>query len=160
MKRQRVSTLVAVFMGGLAITFDGLQFFLLFLNVIPVAGTAIAFLGSWFVAALAGIVFYMVWFPLLGVQLTKGKSSKLINVLLSAVLEATPLLDALPGISYGVISTIILSRLEDAAYNKAHAAETKAAKEAERRRQVLMETRARRQAQETEQLEAEAEELV
>ncbi|MEJ0053724.1 MAG: hypothetical protein WDN10_03315 [bacterium] len=133
MKQKRVGVFVAALMCGLAALFDLIQFFLFFLNSIPVVGNAVAFIGSWFVAIFAGIVFYLVWFPLLGIKMTKGKSAKLLNLLGSAVLEATPLLNSLPGVTYGVISTIIISRTEDAAYNAAHAAEIKA-KEAERRR--------------------------
>src|SRR5665213_1877969 len=116
-KRRRVSNLSAAVMIGLAIFFDLLQFFLFFLNVIPVAGTAIAFMGDIFITTLAFIAFYLVWFPLLRVPLSSGKSGKLMNVIFSAVIEAVPILDVLPGITYGVVSTVILSRIEDAEYN-------------------------------------------
>jgi hypothetical protein len=141
-ERRRVKTYVAVLMGALAFLFDALQFFISFLNVIPVVGNAIAFASNWFIAAFAYSIFYLVWFPLLGVKLTDGKPGKFVNMLFSAVIEATPLLDALPGITYGVISTVIYSRVEDAIYNKAHKMEIRRAqeraqkKEAQRARQA------------------------
>lgn len=142
--RRRVKTFVAVLMGALAGLFDLLQFFVSFLNVIPFAGNAIAFASNWFVAVLAYNIFYLVWFPLLKVPVMNGKPGKLINVLASAVLEATPLLDALPGITYGVVSTIIYSRVEDAAYNKAHKMEVRKAQERAREqedRRIQLEAR-------------------
>jgi hypothetical protein len=134
-------------MIGLAVFLDVLQFLLFFLNAVPVAGTAIAFMGDIFITALAFVIFYLVWFPLLGVGLSKGKPVKLVNAILSAVIEMLPILDILPGITYGVVSTVILSRAEDAAHNK---------KSAERQAQVLAQTKRNRQIALDARAEAEA----
>lgn len=131
-ERRRVKVYVGALMGALAGLFDLLQFFISFLNVIPVVGNAIAFASNWFIAALAYCIFYLVWFPLLGVKMMDGKPGKFVNMLFSAVIEATPFLDALPGITYGVVSTIIYTRVEDAVYNKAHAMEIRQAQHREK----------------------------
>jgi len=112
-KRQRISVPVALLMVALALIFDGLQDLALFVNVIPAVGTVIDFIFSEMIAWLAAIIFF-VWFAVLGVNYGGKKAAlKLLISLSSFIVELIPLIDALPAITVGVVSLIIITRAED-----------------------------------------------
>jgi hypothetical protein len=113
-KTQRISVLTAVFMVAVAIGLDAAQDLALFLNALPVIGTAMDIVVSWFIGALAAIVFG-VWFALLRVSYFTGKkaATKMLIMFSSVVVELIPFVDALPAITFGVVALIIQTRIED-----------------------------------------------
>jgi len=112
--KQRISILTAFCMVALALALDAAQDFAIFLNALPVIGTAIDVVFSWFIAALAAIIFG-VWFALLRVNYFTGKkaATKMLIMFSSVVVELIPFLDALPAITFGVVALIIQTRIED-----------------------------------------------
>lgn len=103
------------FMGGallcVALLFDLLQFLITLLAFIPV----LPFIVTTFIS-LVSYVTFGIWFALLGVNYFNGKkaSAKVLTLLATLGLELIPLISALPVIFAGVITMIILSRMEDA----------------------------------------------
>lgn len=107
------------FMGGallaVALLFDLMQFLVTLLAFIPV----LPFIVTTFISLVSYITFG-IWFALLGVDYFNGKkaSAKVLTLLATLGLELVPLISALPVIFAGVITMIILSRMEDAADKK------------------------------------------
>lgn len=105
-------------MGGalitLALLFDLLQFLVSFLHVIPWVGNAIAFVVALFITCFAYITFG-IWFALLRVDYFTGKKAavKILTLIGTLGLELMPLIDALPAITAGVITMVLVSRIED-----------------------------------------------
>lgn len=114
-KKQRISVVTAICMVALAVIFDGIQDILLFINVLPVIGQVIDVVFSWFISFLAAVSFG-VWFALLRVNYFSGRKSgqKLLVMFSSIIVELIPYIDALPAITFGVVSLIIITRIEDA----------------------------------------------
>ena len=109
---------VGNFMGGaliaLAFLFDLIQFLVSFLHVVPWVGNAIAFVVALFITCFAYITFG-IWFALLRVNYFTGKQAalKILTLIGTLGLELIPLIDALPAITAGVITMVIVSRIED-----------------------------------------------
>ncbi|MBU6323651.1 MAG: hypothetical protein KGI41_03315 [Patescibacteria group bacterium] len=126
-KRERISLVTAGFMTGIALLLDAFQAIVSIAMGVTAAATAgvgatvgvpIMFLTDWMVDMVAGVGFW-VWFLLCDVNLNgKNAGAIITNTVLSAVIEAVPLLDVLPGITFGVVRTILLVRAEDALYNE------------------------------------------
>lgn len=108
--KKRITPVVSFFLIAVALMFDGLQFLLLFLNVIPVIGTVISFVFSWFITFLATTVF-LLWFALLGVSYFKGKraAKRAFAMAASVITELVPLFNSLPVITAWVVTTIVLT---------------------------------------------------
>jgi hypothetical protein len=112
-KRQRIGFLTALLMVLLALIFDGVQFLVLILIVVPGIGFVLQ-LVSYLITGIAFVTF-LLWFTLCGVSLIKGKRAamKMITALASCIVELVPLLDAIPTITFGVVALIIQTRIED-----------------------------------------------
>lgn len=106
--KQRISFLTAVFMLILAFSIDGAQFVAAFILGVNVA-------LDFFLGALGTIV-TDVWFVILGVNFFGGSKAgtKIASILTTAIIEAVPLIDALPGLTMGVATIIWATRKEDA----------------------------------------------
>ncbi len=116
-KRERITLITGGFMIGIALLFDGLQMILSIVFGITGVGIPIAMLADWMIGFFAGICFW-IWFLLCGVNFNGKKAGSLLaSMALGIFLEAVPLLDALPGITFTVARTVILVRIEDALYN-------------------------------------------
>lgn len=102
----RVSNLVWGIMLAMTIIGDGLQFILLFAGVGVVVDTFIE-------VAVMGPIY--LWLALLGVSFIDGKKrgSKFASVIATSVIELIPVLDALPGMTIGLIALVHSSRQED-----------------------------------------------
>jgi hypothetical protein len=105
--KHRVGNVAMTLMLITSILFDGVQILLQF---IPIIGQVISLLLGVFAAA-----FYAIWFMLLGVPYFKGKKAgvKLAAAFSSVIVEIIPIVDALPGITFGVLAVILASRSED-----------------------------------------------
>lgn len=101
---------------GFALIIDLVQFLVSFLHVIPWAGNAVAFVVGTFLSFVAYISLG-VWFALLGINYFSGKRAalKILTLLATFGIELIPLLNAIPAITAGVVTMIIVSRIEDAA---------------------------------------------
>lgn len=104
----------AFFLALIAISGDGLQMALMFFNAIPVAGNAISFIGSFIVGVTAMIIIRGI-FMVHGVQVFSGKRAiqKAAAALGPLTLEMVPLVSSIPALTSGMLSTFIISRLED-----------------------------------------------
>lgn len=122
MTTKKISTINAVFLIGAALLFDGIQFVL----TLTVIGTV----AAWFVSAFAWILF-LIWFALLGTNyFDKGAGTKILTVFASVIAELMPLVNALPGITLGVVALIVQNRI---AHAKESAVAPKAASAGARR---------------------------
>lgn len=125
-KRERISWTTGGFMIGVALMFDAFQAIGSIIMGVAIAATVgagapvgipIMMIFDWMVATTAGIGFW-IWFLLLGVNIRGKRAGALLtNAAISAVIEAVPLLDLLPAITFGVARTIFLVRAEDALHN-------------------------------------------
>ncbi len=111
-KKTTVGNLPAGVFIGLAVVFDALKIFLLFVDAIPFVGAPIGFIGSWIISFLE---FISITLGLYIAGAYKGKSSS-VNALLTMALGAidfVPLLDDFPFTTGEVITIIVRSRLAD-----------------------------------------------
>jgi|GEM_PF-6830794 len=105
----RINFLWAFFLVGVALLIDALQ------GLLDLLGTIIPglFIVPWFMSGAAFILFFL-WFKLLHVNyLDRNASTKLFIMLASAVVELVPLVNMIPAITLGVVSLIVVSRMED-----------------------------------------------
>lgn len=103
----RVSILVASSMVFIAVILDIIQFFI---SLIPLIGFIVApCIG------LIALVFFGIWFGLLGVNYFGGRKAhlKIIAALGASASELIPLFDMLPAITLGVLVIIFAVWLED-----------------------------------------------
>ena len=116
--KQRISFLTAIFMLVTAFIIDCAQFVFAFLLA---AGVALDF----FFGAL-GTFTFLGWFWSKGVNYFGGSKAgiKIASILTTAIIEAIPLIDALPGLTMGVATIIWATRKEDAEKIAKAAAET------------------------------------
>ncbi len=106
---QRIHILIAALMVGLAFLFDVLQFLSTFLNIIPGVGVVV----SEYISFVSVIVFGL-WFAFQKVSyFDRNGAVKLIIGIASTVVELVPFVDALPAITLGVLSLILVVRAED-----------------------------------------------
>lgn len=112
----RVGSWMTALLVSAALLIDLLQFLVSFLHVVPWIGNAIAFVVGTFLSFVAYISFG-VWFALLGINYFAGKRAalKILTILATFGIELVPLLNMFPAITAGVITMIIVSRMEDAA---------------------------------------------
>lgn len=112
----RVGSWTAGLLISVALLIDLLQFLVSFLHVIPWAGNAIAFVVGTFLSFVAYISLG-VWFALLGINYFTGKRAalKILTILATFGIELIPLLNMIPAITAGVITMIMVSRMEDSA---------------------------------------------
>ena len=107
------------FTAGLLITFallcDVLQFLFSFFHVIPWIGNAVAFVVVLFITIVSYVVLGL-WFALLRINYFTGKRAalKVLTMLATFSIELIPLLDSLPAMTAGVLTMVIVSRIEDA----------------------------------------------
>lgn len=118
--RMRVGNLMGGALIALAFLFDLIQFLVSFLHVVPWVGNAIAFVVALFITCFAYITFG-IWFALLRVNYFTGKQAalKILTLIGTLGLELIPLIDTLPAITAGVITMVLVSRLEDSTGLKA-----------------------------------------
>lgn len=104
-----------MFMLLVALIGDMFQFLLNLADIIPVLGFAISLLAI--LVTFFEMCIFGVWFAIMGINYFSGKKSgmKTLSAFGSLAIEAIPLLDALPGITMGVLGIIISSRLEEKA---------------------------------------------
>ena len=95
-KEPRISSTQASLLVGTAVIFDLISF-------IPAIGQALSLVGS--------VVVFSIWFLILRVPLVSPK--KLVTWATAGLVEAIPLISALPGITTGVILMIAITRTED-----------------------------------------------
>ncbi|MEK7079947.1 MAG: hypothetical protein AAB883_01640 [Patescibacteria group bacterium] len=99
MTPQKIGPMTLGLMAGLALVLDVIQFFL----TLTVIGSFV----SMFVAMLAWIVFF-IWFALLGVSYFDAKGGKKLAIAgVSFISELIPFIDALPGLTIGVIMLVL-----------------------------------------------------
>jgi hypothetical protein len=112
MERHRISNVMAILLIGTAALIDGAQFIVSFIPVIDIV-------LDWFLAVIAGGIFGM-WFALLGVNYFGGRNAlaKIGTVVAAVGIELVPVLDALPAITAGVVTLILLTWSEDRAANE------------------------------------------
>jgi hypothetical protein len=112
----RINSWTGGLLVGFALIIDLVQFLVSFLHVIPWAGNAVAFVVGTFLSFFAYISLG-VWFALLGINYFSGKRAalKVLTLLATFGIELIPLLNAIPAVTAGVVTMIIVSRIEDAA---------------------------------------------
>jgi hypothetical protein len=99
----KISPMVAFFMIGVALIYDGIQFLLSFI-----------FMG-WLMSIWSQMTFWF-WFSYLGVSFTKSSKllgSKIAAMGLPAIMGLIPVLDALPAWTAGVATNIAIVYAED-----------------------------------------------
>lgn len=101
--KQEIGIITSIALVGVALIFDGIQALLtLSVFLIPVA---------WFMSALAWIIF-LLWFLYLGVSyFDKGGALRLLTALAAIVTELLPIINALPGLTIGVVALIVQHNL-------------------------------------------------
>jgi hypothetical protein len=114
-KKHKIGNVTALVMVMLAVLFDIAQFGATFLHVVPAIGNAAAIVIAWFIAILS-ISTFALWFALSGVNYISGRGAgrRMLIALSAVIVELVPIIDALPGITIGVIGIIIESRISDA----------------------------------------------
>ena len=70
----------------------------------------VGFIGSWLMTIWAGMTFGL-WFTLKGASIISGKRAAALGI--GAIIEAIPLLNALPGWTVSVIISLSVTRAED-----------------------------------------------
>lgn len=107
----RIGTVTAGLMIGLAVLVDGIQFLL----TLTVIGSIVAMLISAFVW-----ITFLIWFALCGVSyFDRGAAVRGGIVIVSAITELVPFINAVPAVTLGVVALIIHSRIEDRKRNNA-----------------------------------------
>lgn len=104
----RVGNIAAGFIIAIALVIDGLQFLLDFTVLLSPLTIFVGFVS---------VLFFNLWFLVFHrVSFTQGKYAlaKMGAVMGTAVITVIPFLNGIPEITLGVLTTIILSRLEDA----------------------------------------------
>lgn len=113
----RISNFTAVGMIGVALLFDSVQGLLFFMNAIPVVGTVLDVVVSPLITV-AAWCWFLLWFALHRVNyFDRNGAKKLLIMLASVVVELVPLINALPGITFGVVGLIVQTRFEDGQAN-------------------------------------------
>ncbi len=99
---------------ALVVLTDGLQAALVILNVLPFIGTAFAFMAS-FILGATGIIVVNMAFALCGVSFISGKRAlpKALALLGPLATELAPFFSAIPALTFGAISTFVMSRFDD-----------------------------------------------
>lgn len=110
-KEQRIGILSAVLMTVTALLFDGMQIFSTFVLNFVVPGSG--FVGAEFVSFIS-VVAFGIWFGVKGVSyFDRNGAMKVIIMLTSVIVELVPIIDAIPAITFGVVSLILITRAED-----------------------------------------------
>lgn len=104
--KYRVSGITYAFMVAFAVVCDGIQIILTLTGLLILVADLVTFMAG---------VGYWLWFKILGVKYASGKKArtKIITAASSIVVEAVPLLSALPMLTVGVVSMANASRAED-----------------------------------------------
>jgi hypothetical protein len=110
--KYRITSGDAGILISVAVFFDTIQ---ALLNLIPIIGTAIA----WIMSIIAWLTFY-IWFKIKGVSFQNEKYYK--KLLLGGLIEGLPIINFLPSWTITVIRLIRESRKEDSANKKKDAA--------------------------------------
>lgn len=110
--KQKLGGVTAFLMLGLAALFDGAQFAVTFLNVLPGIGFAISAVISFFITIVSTAVFG-IWFLLTDIYSAGRIAAKLLTWLGTSIIELVPLINALPATTLMVVLIIILTRAED-----------------------------------------------
>lgn len=110
----RINTLTGLSLIAVMGLFDAVQMVLPLFHVIPLAGTAVGFLGPFILGSTGTIILIMV-FALGRVHFLDGKRAiqKVGAMLGPAAFEMVPFLSTLPMLTTGAIQTFVISRLED-----------------------------------------------
>ncbi|MBI2097836.1 MAG: hypothetical protein HYT46_02815, partial [Candidatus Vogelbacteria bacterium] len=95
----RISAIESGLMIAVAIIYDLVQIALTWL-----------FIGSWLMTIWAGMTFGL-WFTLKGASIISGRRAASLGI--GAIIEAIPLLNALPGWTVSVIISLSVTRAED-----------------------------------------------
>lgn len=104
-KKRTIGNITAGLMIATALLFDGIQALLtMSVFLLPFA---------YFFTFLGWIIFFL-WFAILGVRYAGDGGRKLLAAFASVIVELTPVISALPGITAGVIGIIVQTRIEDA----------------------------------------------
>lgn len=102
-KQTRIPLVIAASMVVTALLFDlanGL------INLIPFVGQVVSSIGG-----LLGMLTFWVWFQLQGVNFVSARRA--IALFGASLIELIPVLNVLPALTAGVITTIVLTNLED-----------------------------------------------
>ncbi|HEX5774470.1 MAG TPA: hypothetical protein VFY28_00695 [Candidatus Paceibacterota bacterium] len=99
MNQKTIGPVTSIAIVGVALVFDGLQFLLTL--------TVIGSVFSWFITAVAWILF-LLWFALLGVSyFGRGAAIRFLTVFASVITELVPIVNALPALTLGVVALIV-----------------------------------------------------
>ncbi len=118
-RKYRISWVIGGPMLAIAAIFDAVQIFFNLTVFLAIGSYAVDFLY---------IAIFPLWFYICGVSLLGGKKSgmKLASVVGGVVLESTPIVSAVPGITMSVLGMIIASRMEDRMLQKGDSIKVKA----------------------------------
>lgn len=110
-KRIRIGAMQGIFMIGVALTIDGVQFLI---NLIPLVGWIIASILSIGVALM-----FWYWFKLNGVSFLRGKAAllRVATISTGTIVEIIPIFNSLPAWTATVVVMLIIVKLEDEMYN-------------------------------------------
>src|SRR5262245_1428954 len=104
----RIPWWAGIFILAFAIVLDGLQFIFNLLSGVP--GLMVL---PWFMSCVAFIALFIV-FKLCGVNyLDRNAHTKLFVMLASVVIEFIPFINAIPALTLGALSVIVITRAED-----------------------------------------------
>ena len=114
----RISNMMALFMLIAAVFFDGVQFFLNILGMIPLFG--IIFTGLLHAVAFSAWVAFGFWFAALKVNYFGGRKAamKIYAIFATLVIGLIPILSMVPELTAGVLVMIIATRAEDTSGGK------------------------------------------
>jgi len=102
----RISVWESGLMIAVAVIYDLVQIALTWL----LGWIGVGFIGSWLMTIWAGMTFGL-WFTLKGASIISGKRAAALGI--GAIIEAIPLLNALPGWTVSVIISLSVTRAED-----------------------------------------------
>ncbi len=115
-ENKRIGNIQAGFMMAIAVLADAIQALTKLLALIPFAGWLAALVVGWSVTICA-IPGFWLWFRLNEIKMIDKAGGKVVRKVLvklsGPLIETIPLINALPGWTFSVTATIIMSRIDD-----------------------------------------------
>lgn len=121
--KQRIGGIASAGLICTAVGIDLTQAVTKLFHLIPVVGNASAIAIGITLTISSGVGFTM-WFAMHDISLLDRIFSRFFLFIFAGLIELIPIINALPGITLYVTTTVILVRLEDARYNKNNSGST------------------------------------
>ncbi len=111
-ENKRIGNIQAGFMMAIALLADAIQALTKLLWLIPFAGALAALVVGWSVTICA-IPGFWLWFRLNEIKMIDKAGGKVLVYAAGSLSEVIPIINAIPGWTFSITATIIISRRED-----------------------------------------------